>query len=48
MLVSVPVTRETLMFYQTFKFYAACSDRCGHHQVLKIMDKETAVFCIIA
>jgi hypothetical protein len=44
----------TNMFYKFIKnirfksFLTTCFDQCGHHQVLKIMDDETAVFCFVA
>jgi hypothetical protein len=41
------------VFYKTYrelftlKFYTSCFDLCGHRQVLKLLDNETAVFCFV-
>jgi hypothetical protein len=43
-----PKKLKNLLRLFTLKFYTTCFDQCGHHQVLKIMDEETAVFRMVA
>jgi hypothetical protein len=31
----------------TLKFITACFDKIGHHQVIKLLDEETAVSCFV-
>jgi hypothetical protein len=34
--------------YSVQKFVTTCFDQCGHHQMLKLLGEETAIFCFVA